>query len=92
MESGDDHRFVDAVRLQRIKLAIEQVEPFKRLYEQFSNNRLPAPSVLRDFLIENSLAPPDHVDECVETFLANARDLGLVTTYAGAERMLRAPG
>lgn len=72
----------------RLKLAIEQVEPFRRLYEQFSNNRLPAASVLRDFVVENDLAPQDHVDECVETFLANARDLGLVTTYAGAERML----
>lgn len=72
----------------RLKLAIEQVEPFKRLYDQFSNNRLPAQSVLRDFVLENDLAPPDHGDECVETFLANARDLGLVTTYAGAERML----
>lgn len=72
----------------RLKLAIEQVEPFNRLYQQFSNNRLPAPSVLRDFVVEHQLAPADHVDECVETFLANSRDLGLITTYAGAERML----
>ncbi len=72
----------------RLNLAIEQVEPFNRLYQQFSNNRLPAPSVLRDFVVEHDLAPKDHVDECVETFLANARDLGLVATYAGAERML----
>lgn len=44
--------------------------------------------MLRDFVEENQLAPADHVDECVDTFLANARDLGLVTTYAGAERVL----
>lgn len=72
----------------RLKLAIEQVDPFNALYEQFKNNRLPAASVLRDFVQEQQLAPEDHIDECVETFLANARDLGLVSTYAGAERVL----
>ena len=72
----------------RLKLAVEQIEPFQKLYEQFKDNRLPATSVLRDFVQEHDLAPDDHLDECVETFLANARDLGLVTTYAGAERIL----
>ena len=43
---------------------------------------------MRDFAIEQSLAAEDTADECVETFLANARDLGLLTNYAGAERLL----
>src|ERR1700687_3458910 len=30
----------------------------------------------------------DNANECVETFLANGRDLGLIRAYAGAERLL----
>jgi len=71
----------------RLQLAIEQVEPFQNLYEAFKDNRLPANSILRDHAIENGMSE-DHADECVETFLANARDLGVVDTVAGAERML----
>jgi hypothetical protein len=72
----------------RLELAIAKVTPFNALYEQFKNNRLPATSVMRDFAIEQSLAAEDTADECVETFLANARDLKLLTNYAGAERLL----
>jgi hypothetical protein len=72
----------------RLDLAIAKVVPFNTLYEQFKNNRLPAASVMRDFVIEQALTSEDTADECVETFLANARDLKLLTNYAGAERLL----
>jgi hypothetical protein len=72
----------------RLDLAIAKVSPFNALYEQFKNNRLPATSVLRDYAIEQNLAAEDTADECIETFLANARDLKLLTNYAGAERLL----
>jgi hypothetical protein len=72
----------------RLNLAIAQVVPFNALYEQFKNNRLPATTVLRDFAVEEGVAATDTAEECVETFLANARDLGLLATYAGAERLL----
>jgi hypothetical protein len=49
---------------------------------------MPAATVMSDFVVEQSLATEDNASECVETFLANARDLGLLTTYAGAERLL----
>ncbi len=71
----------------RLELAIEQIPPFKALYEQNKNNRIPSTAVLRDSAIENGVAP-DRADECVETFLANARDLGLLRNMAGAERLL----
>jgi len=72
----------------RLELAIAKIAPFNALYEQFKNNRLPATLVMRDFAIEQGLAADDTADECVETFLANARDLKLLTNYAGAERLL----
>lgn len=71
----------------RLQLAIAGVKPFNEIYEQFKDNRLPALSVLRDAALEKGVTT-DHVDECIETFLANARDLGLVRNYAGAERLL----
>jgi hypothetical protein len=72
----------------RLQLAIAEVAPFNKIYEQFKDNRLPQSSVLKDFARDNALVPDEHVDECVETFLVNARDLGLLRTYAGAERLL----
>lgn len=72
----------------RLELAIARISPFSALYEHFKNNRVPTISVLRDFAIDQNLAAEDNADECIETFLANARDLDLLRTYAGAERLL----
>lgn len=71
----------------RLELAVARIDPFNKLYEQFKDNRLPAPVVMRDFIREAGVSA-DNADECVETFLANAKELGLVQTYAGAERLL----
>lgn len=71
----------------RLELAINKIDPFHALYEQYTGSRLPALSVLRDFAIEHG-CPAEVADECVQTFLANTRDLGLVRNYAGAERLL----
>ena len=87
LASGDDS-LGRAKLAARLQLAIADVAPFNALYEQFKNNRLPATGVLRDFVIEQSLVSEDNGDECIETFLANCRDLGLLTNYAGAERLL----
>jgi hypothetical protein len=70
-----------------LELAIARIEPFNAIYEQFRDSRLPAIAVLRDFLIDREMSP-ENASECVEIFLANGRDLGLVKTYAGAERLL----
>ncbi|HEX3852618.1 MAG TPA: hypothetical protein VHW01_16735, partial [Polyangiaceae bacterium] len=86
LASGDDS--LGRARLAaRLELAIGRIEPFNALYEQFKANRLPTLAVLRDFAVENGTAA-ENANECVETFLANARDLGLVRNYAGAERLL----
>lgn len=87
LASGDDS-LGRAKLAARLQLAIADVVPFNPLYDQFKNNRLPATGVLRDFVIEHSLSSEDNADECIETFLANCRDLGLLTNYAGAERLL----
>jgi hypothetical protein len=87
LASGDES--LGQARLAaRLQLAIADVTPFNAIYEQFKNNRIPASNIIRDFVVEQGLAAEDAADECVETFLANARDLKLLTNYAGAERLL----
>lgn len=71
----------------RFKLAIENIPPFKSLYERLKGNKLPAQAVLRDHLIDEEFAK-EEVSECVDTFILNAKFLGLLKTVAGAERLL----
>ncbi|MDQ6770825.1 MAG: hypothetical protein M3Z54_12655 [Gemmatimonadota bacterium] len=71
----------------RFKLAIEGVPPFKMLYENFKGNKLPAQAVLRDFLVEKSFKLAE-VPEAIDTFILNAKFLGMLKPVAGAERLL----
>jgi hypothetical protein len=71
----------------KFKLAIEGVPPFKYLYEKSKGNRLPSPEVLRDSLEEISVATSQR-KQCVDLFLENLKDLGLLRTVAGAERII----
>ena len=71
----------------RFKLAIEQIEPFKQLYDVQKGSRLPATSVLEDLARENGI-PSEDARECVETFIVNAKFLGVLRPIAGAERII----
>lgn len=71
----------------RIKLAIENIEPFRNLFERFKNSKLPARAVLVDALREFSV-PIDYLDEGVDTFVVNLRFCGLLQTLSGAERIV----
>lgn len=77
----------DRARAQ-FRLAIERTPAFNALYERFSGNKLPAQQVMRDFLTgEHKLSEEDAM-EAVELFIVNARDIGLLRTLSGAERIL----
>lgn len=71
----------------RFKLAIEQITPFEKLHEHYVNNRLPAKNVMVDFLKDEGINQ-DVVSECVETFLLNAKFVGVLQNLAGAERLV----
>ena len=68
-------------------LAIEGIKPFKALYDQFKDKRLPDQSVLRNILKEKRIAEK-YVNEGVDTFILNAKFLGLIETKSGVERLL----
>ncbi|HLL89378.1 MAG TPA: hypothetical protein VK324_08750 [Tepidisphaeraceae bacterium] len=71
----------------RFTLAIDGVEWFKRLYSTYAGHKLPAISVMRDYLRDAGLAT-EFIDECVATFVVNCKFLGLLREIAGAERLL----
>jgi len=78
----------EAVRRKAIfDLAIESIKPFKGLYDQFKDSRLPDRSVLQNILKEKRIAEK-YVNEGVDTFILNAKFLDLIQTKSGVERLL----
>lgn len=71
----------------KIKLAIENIPPFKSLYDRFVSNKLPARAALIDATKEFEVSD-EFVEEAVDTFIVNLRDLGLLQTLSGAERIV----
>ncbi|RTL73887.1 MAG: hypothetical protein EKK36_12670 [Bradyrhizobiaceae bacterium] len=71
----------------RVKLAIEDIEVFKGLYDHFMGNKLPARAVLIDAAKELGVQP-DAVSEAVDTFIVNLKFVGLLQTLSGAERIV----
>ena len=69
------------------ELGIAGIAPFKALYEHYKGKRLPDREVIKDVLRDTSLQVPD-LDECVDTFIVNAKDLGLLRTIGGAETLV----
>jgi hypothetical protein len=61
--------------------------PFKAIYEQYKDSRLPAIEVLRD-AARAAEVPENEVAECVEIFLANARNIGLIRNIGGSEHLI----
>jgi hypothetical protein len=69
------------------KLSIEGIPQFKHLYDKNKGNRIPSPEVMRDALEEVDV-DDEHRKQCVDLFLENLKDLGLLRTVAGAERII----
>lgn len=69
------------------RLAVERISPFQTLYERLKGSRVPSQAVMRDILVEAGVSTDD-ADVGVDTFILNAKFLGLLQTIAGAERLL----
>jgi hypothetical protein len=70
-----------------LSLAITEIAAFNTIYEKYKGSRLPTVEVLRDAAREAAVGD-SFVAECVETFLANARELGLVRNIGGPEHLI----
>ncbi len=71
----------------RFDLSIASIDSFNHLYEQFKNNRLPAKQALVDSVKDSGL-DEEYAEECVDTFIVNARYLKILKTLSGAERIV----
>lgn len=71
----------------RVKLAIEDIQPFADLYTRFMSNKLPARAALIDAAKDVGVAD-EMSEECVDTFIVNLRFVGLLQTLSGAERII----
>jgi hypothetical protein len=85
--AADDEKPVREQVRAKIKLAIEDIDPFKRLYDKFVGNKLPATAALIDAAKELDVAP-EAAEEAVDTFIVNLRSVGLLQTLSGAERIV----
>lgn len=71
----------------RIKLAVDEIPIFKGLFDRFCGNKLPARAALVDSAKDLEI-PEEFAEEAVDTFIVNIRDLGLLQTLSGAERIV----
>ncbi|MEH6565490.1 MAG: hypothetical protein V7756_09230 [Halopseudomonas sp.] len=71
----------------RVKLAVDGIPIFKGLFDRFSGNKLPARAALVDAAKDLEI-PEVFAEEAVDTFIVNIRDLGLLQTLSGAERIV----
>ncbi|GAP98537.1 hypothetical protein [Leptolyngbya sp. NIES-2104] len=71
----------------KFTLAIDQIPPLKKLYGEYVGKRLPAQEVMRDFLKESG-EQIDDFKECIDFFIVNVKDLGLLRTIGGAETLI----
>jgi hypothetical protein len=72
----------------RFRLAISQFPAFKAVYESQLGNRLPAGPVLEDILRDSGV-PEEYLSECAQTFVVNAKFVGVLKLLAGAERIIQ---
>jgi len=71
----------------RLSLAIAGIPPFKMLYDEYKGKKLAARSVMGDFLTDAKANVSDYV-ECVDIFITNAKDLGLIRMIGGSENLI----
>lgn len=80
---GDDREIAEA----RFKLAIQENIYFNHLYDSYKNMKVPTNKVLEDCIIEFGIEEHE-AKQCVETFIVNAKFLGLIKTLSGAQRLI----
>lgn len=71
----------------KIEAAITSIVPFNTVFQALAGNKLPAKSVISDKMKECEV-PVDALEEAVDTFIVNLRDVGLLKILSGAERVI----
>lgn len=83
-----DPKTPPAKRVQALfDLSIGNIPPFRTLYDAYVGKPLPVHDVLVDVLKDSKIKLSDH-RECVDLFVVNAKDAGLLKTIAGTETLV----
>ncbi len=74
----------------KFELAIQVIEVFNRLYEQFAEGKMPSHAVIADLLGENEKdLSKNEISQVVDIFTVNLKYLGLLMVIGGAERVIK---
>lgn len=84
--SNPDGSIRDVV-FAKFQLAIQSNSYFAHLYDTYKNMKLPTNKVMEDCVTELGLEEHE-VKQCVETFIVNAKYVGLIKTLSGAQRII----
>lgn len=74
------------VRQASFDLSISKVEPFKKLYDNFSGKSMPSLEVMQDLLTDLDVGDRR---PCVDIFVGNAKFVGLLKTIGGVKHLLK---
>lgn len=85
--ASDKHSPPRAKAQARVDLAIKSIKPFDVLYERYKGRKLPSHEFMRDALGEAKLEVADS-RECIDTFIVNAKFVGILQTIAGSETLV----
>ena len=86
LATNPDGNDKDAI-IARFRLAIQSNTFFNKLYESMKDMKLPSTKVMEDTALEAGLTD-DEARRCAETFVVNAKYIGLVRVLSGAERLI----
>ena len=71
----------------RFQLAIENNRYFKHLYDTYQSMKVPSNKVMEDCVLEFGIDEHE-AKQCVETFIVNAKYVGLIQILSGAQRLI----
>jgi hypothetical protein len=88
LHSVDDKSTERERRRAHIKLGIQDIEPFSRLFEKYAGSKLPAQAALIDATVDAGV-DRTLAEEAAEIFVLNLKYIGLLQVLSGAERVVK---
>jgi hypothetical protein len=73
----------EAVTIAAMKQGVMNIEPFKAFFDAFSTKKIPASTAFKEFLVKYASVPVEHVEDCMDHIVADARTAGLTRLMKG---------
>lgn len=82
----------EAARLDAMRKAIMNIEPFRTFLTSYSGKKIPATSAFKDFLVQNAAVPSERAEDCIAHVLTDAREARLVKVVKGGAEYVELDG